>query len=406
MFKRLFAVAAAVLLTASFSQLQPASAIPFQQSGDYSDLHGRIFSLYYNAPLADATVAIPEYSTNVRTDANGYFEIRGLPTKWLTLEVSHPTHRSLKRPVHIEPFGTKYVELYTDSAQDPQPENSKVVFERNYDIWTSDIYGQNQVSLTGNQPRKLYRTYPVWSHDKSQIGYIAFESSSRVSLNDDGVWIMRSNGTMPRKMTTVLDVGKLYHLDWSKDDNQFLFMLQDKMFIYNHRLGTQKSLSSALTRASAFDNLEAGPVWTPDGTRIVTTAFSSDFNTNYRFQPNQRQIFILDEAGGTRQQLTRDGDNSAPAVSHNGKRIAYVSTVSGHPELWLMDINGANPQQLTYIKASRMGQPRWSADDQTLLFTSDYMQEYRSIQPKELWAIDIDSRQPHMVTNDALHADG
>ncbi|MEZ0369359.1 MAG: carboxypeptidase regulatory-like domain-containing protein [Candidatus Sericytochromatia bacterium] len=402
MFKRLFAAAVAMLLAASYSP--SAHSVPFTQTGDYSDLRGRIYSLYFNGPLANATVAIPEYSTNVRTDANGYFEIRGLPTKWMTLEVRHATHQPLKRPIHIEPFGSKYVELYTDQAAQPAP--PKVVFERNYDIWTSDMYGQNQISLTGQQPRSIYRTYPVWSRDKSQIGYIAFESSSKVSLDDDGVWIMRADGTMPRRMTSVVDVGRIYHLDWSADGNQFLFMLQDKMFVYNHRYGTQKNLSSALTRASAFDNYEAGPVWTPNADKIVTTAYSVDFSNNIRFTPNMRQIYMLDEQGGTRLQLTRDGDNYAPAVAHKGDRIAYVSTVSGNPEVWTMDLNGANPQQLTYLKATRMGQPRWSADDHALLFTSDYMQQYKSLQPKELWALDLDTRKVHMVTNDAVHADG
>lgn len=395
MFKRLFAVAAASLL---------AACTPFKATGDYSDLRGRVFSLYYNGPLANATVAIPQYSSNVQTDANGYFELRGLPTKWLNLEVSHATHQPVKRPVHIEPYGAKYVEIYTDETA--APAKPQVVFERNYDIWTSDLYGQNQVSLTTHQPRNLYRTYPVWSRDKGQIGYIASTASSNNPLNGDGVWVMRADGSMPRKMTSVLDVGKLYHLDWSADGNQFLFMLQDKMYVYNQRYGTQKSLSGALTRASAFENYDAGPVWTPDASHIVTTAYSADFNTNIRFQPNLRQIFILDQQGSTRLQLTRDGDNYSPAVSHDGQHIAYISTVSGQPELWMMDINGANPQQLTFLKSNRIGQPRWSIDDHNLLFASDYMQQYRSLHPQELWAVDIDTRQSHMVSNDAIHADG
>lgn len=377
---------------------------PIKQTGEYSDVRGHVKSLYYNGPLANATVSIPEYSTNVKTDANGYFEIRGLPTKWLSIEVSHPTHQPIKRPIHIEPYGTKYVELYTDNVKTST--HDKIVFERNYDVWTTDLYGQNQASLTEKQPRNIYRTYPVWSKDKSQIGYIAFESSSKVSLNDDGVWIMRADGTMPRRMTSVIDVGRIYHLDWSNDGNQFLFMLQDRMFVYNHRYGTQKSLSGVMTRASSFQHYDAGPVWAGNGERIVTTSFVVDFNSNFRFSPNQRQIYILDQQGGARQQLTRDGDNYGPAVSHSGNRIAYISTVSGQPELWIMDINGSNPQQLTRLKAGKIGQPRWSSDDRYLLFTSDYMQEYKANEPKELWAVNVDTFKAHMVTNDAVHADG
>ncbi|PKL74857.1 MAG: hypothetical protein CVV27_18360 [Candidatus Melainabacteria bacterium HGW-Melainabacteria-1] len=394
MFKRFFALAAAALLT---------SCTGIKPSGDFSDVRGRIYSLYFNGPLPNATISIPQYSTNVKTDANGYFEIRGLPTKWLELEVSHPSHQPLKRPIRVEPYGAKYIELYADKVIEPR---SKIVFERNFDIWTSDLYGQNQASLTGNQPRNIYRTYPVWSRDKSQIGYIAFESSAQVSLNDDGVWVMRADGTMPRRLTTVNDIGRLYHLDWSSDGNQFLFMMQDRMYVYNHRHGTQQSLGGTLTRSSAFENFDAGPVWANNTDRIVSTAHSVDFNTNFRFQPNPRQIYIFDQQGGTRQQLTREGDNYGPAVSHDGKRIAYASTASGHPEIWTMDLNGSNPQQLTYLKSSKIGQPRWSSDDRHVLFTSDHLQQYRSVKPQELWAVDVDGRKVHMVTNDALHADG
>ena len=71
-----------------------------------------------------------------------------------------------------------------------------------------------------------------------------------------------------------------------------------------------------------------------------------------------------------------------------------------------MNINGSDPQQMTFMKAEQVGQPRWTSDDQYLLFTSSYMQKYKSKEPRELWAVDLIDRKPHMVTNDALHADG
>lgn len=396
MFKRLLAITALLGVTA---------CTPFKPTGDVSDIRGRVFSMYYHEPLENAVVSIPDYSMNVRTDANGYFEIRGVPTKWTHIEVSSPHHQTLSRPIEAEPYGAKYVEFRMDKSNSGSMAH-KVVFERNYDIWTSDIYGNEQKALTTEQPRNLYRTYPVWSHNKSQIGYIAYEASARVSLNDDGVWVMRADGTMPRKLTSVMDVGRLYHLDWSQDDNLFMFMLQDKIFVYNHRLGTQKSLSGNLTRPSALENFNVGPVWAHDGQHIVTSAYNVDFNMNYRFSSNMRQIYIMDEKGGSRRQLTDIGDNYAPAVSHDGTKIAFVSSRSGKPEIWTMGIDGSSPEQQTFMKTEKVGQPRWSSDDQYLLFTSDYMQRYKSIYPKELWAVDTMTREVHMVSNDAVHADG
>lgn len=397
MLKRLLAAAALLGMITACS--------PFNPSGEVSDVRGRVFSQYFNAPLENAIVSIPNFSKNVRTDANGYFELRGIPTKWTEIEISHPNHQHLSRELHIEPFGAKYIE-FRMNKEAPTANSPKIVFERNYDIWTSDIYGNAQKNLTGKQPRNIYRTYPVWSAKKDNIGYIAYEASQRVTLDDDGVWVMRADGTMPRKMTSVIDVGRIYHLDWSQDDNKFMFMLQDKIFVYNHRYGTQKSLSSALTRPSSFDNYNAGPVWTADGNKIVTTAYNVDFGINYRYTPNLHQIYIMDQQGGTRKQLTFEGDNFAPAVSHDGQKIAYISTMGGSAELWMMNIDGSSPEQITFMKANKIGQPRWDSHDQYVLFTSDYMQRYKSLYPKELWAVDTLTRDVHMVSNDAIHADG
>lgn len=391
-------------LLATIALLGLSACTPFKPTGEFSNLRGQVFSSYYHGPLENARVSIPRYGKQVQTDADGYFELRGIPTQWTELEVSHPTHTDLIREVKIEPYGTKYLQLRVSQGDSGHPQ--EVVFERNYDIWTTDIYGQNQRNLTGKQTRQIYRTYPVWSGDKSQIGYIGFQSSQRVTLDNDGVWIMRADGSMPRKLTSVMDVGRLYHLDWLASSDRFVFMLQDRTFVYDHTLGSLKGLSGNLNRPSALEKYDVGPVWAPNGPHIVTSAYNVDFDTNFSFSPNLRHIYIMDGNGGQRRQLTHEGDNYAPGVSHDGRRIAYVSTLSGKPEIWIMGIDGKNPQQLTYMKAEKVGQPRWSADDQSILFTSDHLQSYKSLQPTELWMVDVLTGKAHMVTNDALRADG
>jgi len=391
-------------LLATVALLGLAACTPFKPTGEFSDIRGQVFSTYYNGPLQNALVSAPKYTKTVRTDADGYFEIRGIPTQWTELEITHPTHQGLQREVMIEPYGTKYVELRLSNTQ--ANTQQEIVFERNFDIWTTDVYGQEQHNLTGKQTRKIYRTYPVWSHDKTQIGYIAYQGSQRLPMGDDGVWLMRADGSMPRKLTTVMDVGRLYHLDWLPGSNRFLFMLQDRTYSYDNDLGVLKALSGNLNRPSALEKYDVGPVWTPDGKQIVTSAYNVDFDTNFRFSPNLRHIYLMTEQGSSRRQLTKEGDNYAPGVSHNGKKIAYISTLSGQPEIWTMDIDGRNPQQVTYMKASKVGQPRWSADDQHILFTSDHMQTYKSLQPKELWRVNVVSGKFHMITSDALRGDG
>jgi Tol biopolymer transport system component len=62
--------------------------------------------------------------------------------------------------------------------------------------------------------------------------------------------------------------------------------------------------------------------------------------------------------------------DSFPALSPDGKRLAFFSTRSGESELWVGDPDGSNAVQLTTLN-SLPGYPRWSPDGQTLTFHSD-----------------------------------
>lgn len=382
--------------------LLAVACTPFKPTGEFSDIRGRIFSRFYYAPLAQATLSIPSLSTAVKSDENGNFYLNGLPTEWLEAEITHPTHRPLKRRVRIEPYGTKYLEIWMDTTP---PETADIVFEREFDIWKTDRYGQEQVNLTGMQNRRLHRTYPVWSPQKDQIAFIAYDASTRLTLQD-GIWIMRADGQMPRQMTTVNESGRLYYLDWTADGQQFAFMMHDRIFVYNRQYGTLRGLNNLLAQVSTFGTFNMNPSWTPDGRQLVFANFVTNFSANVRFDPNQRQIFIMDSQGGNLRALTRSGDNYGPVVSHSGRKIAYISTFSGHPEIWVMNIDGSNPRQITYLRTRRIEHVRWSQDDQQILFNADYMQKYQSRYPQELWMIDADGRNLHMISNDALHADG
>ncbi len=57
-------------------------------------------------------------------------------------------------------------------------------------------------------------------------------------------------------------------------------------------------------------------------------------------------------------------------------RIAFTSTRSGRPELWVMDYDGANQQQLTHLGTAALT-PRWSPDGTLIAFTC--FEPYRGV---------------------------
>ena len=106
---------------------------------------------------------------------------------------------------------------------------------------------------------------------------------------------------------------------------------------------------------------EFSPSWAPDGQWLA-----------YRVNPprgDEGDIWRMRPDGGDRRNLTRSPGVAdwSPAVSPDGRRIAFMSAREGTHELWLMDADGGNPRQLT--QAGELSEyPSWSPDGRWLAF--------------------------------------
>ena len=59
-----------------------------------------------------------------------------------------------------------------------------------------------------------------------------------------------------------------------------------------------------------------------------------------------------------------------PQYSPDGKKIAFTSGRSGSNEIWVCDVDGMNPVQLTTFGGPDVGSPRWSPDSRQIAFDS------------------------------------
>ena len=89
--------------------------------------------------------------------------------------------------------------------------------------------------------------------------------------------------------------------------------------------------------------------------------------------------------GGKAEPLLHDfAWNIHPAISPDGSKIAFISDRDGVSNVWIMDNDGSNLQQVTKEKNNLIHSPKWSPDGEYLVATKGIMSS-RSIPAGEIW---------------------
>ena len=154
---------------------------------------------------------------------------------------------------------------------------------------------------------------------------------------------------------------------------------------------------TALTRG-AFDNIQAA--WTPDG-RAVLFVRASQPRT--RLQPND--VFGVFTGGDVWRRSLEDSSETKlltaafnPAVSPDGRHIAFDASRSGTRRLWVSDEQGRNEQQVSLDSSEAVAHvlPRWSPDGRRLVFQHIEKTQF------DLRVVDVANRATQVVTDDAF----
>jgi len=126
------------------------------------------------------------------------------------------------------------------------------------------------------------------------------------------------------------------------------------VFSFAQGSGTFKS-SKRITNV-----IDSYPMPSPDGKKIC-------FQSNRTGDP---EIFIMNVDGSNLQQLTHAaGFDGGPVWSPDGKKIVFPSERDGDPEIYIMDADGANQKRLTNIPGDD-SHPHWYPDGSRIIFNS------------------------------------
>ena len=118
-----------------------------------------------------------------------------------------------------------------------------------------------------------------------------------------------------------------------------------------------------------------------------TTWSSLDVSPNGKFMIFDMlgDLYKVDIKGGNATPLIQDfAWNIHPAISPDGKQVAFVSDRDGLSNVWVMDIDGTHLKQITREKKNIIHAPKWSPDGEYLVVTKGIMSS-RSIPAGEIW---------------------
>jgi TolB protein len=129
------------------------------------------------------------------------------------------------------------------------------------------------------------------------------------------------------------------------------------------------SLATVVSAASLADD---------DKTALLIVSKRSGHGNIFQVNP---------DGSGARNLTAHESDNSYPAWSPDGKRIAFASNRDGTAHVYVMDADGKNIKQLT--KGEAMCRvPTWSADGKTIAFC-------KAVEGgSQIWAVEAGGGEP------------
>ncbi|MFQ5707449.1 MAG: prolyl oligopeptidase family serine peptidase [bacterium] len=298
-------------------------------------------------------------------------------------------------------------------ASDPQisPDGQRIVYVRNFmdilkdrrrsNLWIINYDGTNHRPLTSGNGNDVS---PRWSPDGTRLLYVSraegssqiylrwmdtgqtakltnlTESPGSITWSPDGKWIAFSMFVKERPKPFVKMPPKPEGAKWAKppkvittllyraDGRGYLKQGHTHLFVLPVEGGTPRQVTSGPYNHN-------GPLaWSADGQSII---FSANRHEDWQYDPLNSEIYEVSVVDGSVKALTdRQGPDANPALSPDGRQIAYLGfddKYQGYQitRLYVMNRDGTGKRLVTASFDRDVRRPCWSRNGKGLYFQLD-----------------------------------
>ena len=192
----------------------------------------------------------------------------------------------------------------------------------------------------------------------------------------------------------------------------------------------------SIVRVTFFNSITLFPEWSPDGNELAYVSYKDNWpdafiqnlpsgkvsvlakfegtNTTPRWFPDGQHLAISLSAQGNAEiyQISKTGKDpkrltfnrwidEAPDVSPRGNQIAFTSDRLESPQIYIMDVDGANTRRISYVER-KCDEAQWSpvpiGDDYRIAFTG-----YTSGLQADIYTVRPDGSDSQMITDGKSH---
>ena len=213
---------------------------------------------------------------------------------------------------------------------DWSPDNKWIVYNLDNSVYKVKPNGDSQTVLA-NEGKNLF---PKWSNDGNKIAYSNTECGGPAPC---GVWVMNKDGG-----DKVLIENGANYPEWTDNGNTLIYLkpvkdatgniIGDSLFQYTLS-NNSRNLLTVLTgenhKFNYYLNYSSGEI-------IFCSTSTGGYTYVYKRISNGLIIKLTNTQGWS------------PNISAANNKIIYTNRNPGNGRLWIMNIDGSNPQQLTY----------------------------------------------------------